>query len=888
MTSVDRHKQVKQLFDEACDLSIEERRQFLDRRCDGDDSLRQEVESLLAFEDEENAALSTSHRGAGPRLLAEELAGGEPSPDEHPKEIGSYKIRGVLGRGGMGIVYDAQQENPRRRVALKVIRSAFATEELLKRFWHEAQLLGQLDHPGIASIHEAGSAPIGDRTWPFIAMELVDGVPIDRHVRDLGLGTRETLELVARVCDAVEHAHQKGVVHRDLKPGNILVRGEATSTQQSTSSPDSIGEPKVLDFGVARITDSDLQVTTVHTHAGQIVGTLSYMSPEQVAGRRDIDARCDVYSLGILLFELLSGSRPYDLSGKPMAEAARIITDTDPPSLVSRTPAIGSDVSTIVSKALERDPDRRYVSAGELGADLRRYLADEPILARPASTIYQFKKFARRNHVLVGGVAATLLSLTAGLVATTLALVNAQAERDAKAVALEQSNTVTEFLSDMLGAANPSEQGREVTVREVLDQAALDIEGRFENRLVEAELRKVIGYTYTTLSEYAKADTQITAAVALWDELVENRRDPWFFDGYQLIGQVAYFQGDYERALESFTKAYDFVRLEDPPDHMAAIMTGSNVAFLNMQLGHYDVAREIFQQGLEAARQSVGEDDPLAIDVKGNLAMLETRMGRYGEAIALYEDAIERSERVRGPEDPQTILFRSNLGTALLRDHRNEQGREQLSRVYEIQQRVLGPDHSQTMITLGNLARVLGRLGEEREALRLVEEGLTLSMNKYGEENPSTIYLQSTLVKALLGVGETGRALDVARKALKTSRVVLGEDADPVATAWEDYILALTAHGDPEAGLREAQEFTTSATETYGPRHDRVRRGRIRLSEVYEELDRDEDAERELLAAYELSDSLQTKEVAEKLVSIYEQMGRTEDAERWRASTVSR
>ena len=300
----------------------------------------------------------------------------------------------------MGTVYEAEQDNPRRTVALKVIRPGLVSPELLKRFSHEAQILARLQHPGIAQVYEAG---MGEDGQPFFAMEFIRGMPLDEYARSRGLDAAARLELLARVCDAVQHAHEKGVIHRDLKPGNILV--------------DETGQPKVLDFGVAHVTAADLLTSASRTQAGQLLGTLSYMSPEQIAADpAGLDGRSDVYTLGVILFELLAHRLPYQLDQLPVHEVARVIREQEPSRLGSIDTLYRGDVEIIVAKALEKDKTRRYASAGDLASDIRRYLRGEAILARPASALYQLRKFARRNRALVAGVSGIFAALLVGTV----------------------------------------------------------------------------------------------------------------------------------------------------------------------------------------------------------------------------------------------------------------------------------------------------------------------------------------------------------------------------------------------------------------------------------------------------------------------------------------
>jgi WD40 repeat protein/predicted Ser/Thr protein kinase len=356
--------------------------------------------------------------------------------------LGHYRVLRRIAEGGMGAVYEAEQDSPRRPVALKVVRPGFASPALLKRFAHEAQILGRLHHPGIAQVYEAGLADDGQ---PFFAMEFIRGLSLDEYVRRNGLDLADRVGLVARVCDAVQHAHDRGVIHRDLKPANILV--------------EETGQPKVLDFGVAHATDADLLTGAALTQTGQLLGTPSYMSPEQIAANpAAIDRRADVYAMGVILFELAAHRLPYRLDNRPLAEAARLILEQDPPLLGSIDPELRGDVETIVARALEKDPARRSHSAAELTADLRHWLAHEPIMARPPSALYHLRKFARRHTGLVVGVIATGMALVLGLICTLVFAVaearqRGQAEHNAQTALDEKREAQFQTYRARLAAA---------------------------------------------------------------------------------------------------------------------------------------------------------------------------------------------------------------------------------------------------------------------------------------------------------------------------------------------------------------------------------------------------------------------------------------------------
>jgi WD40 repeat protein/predicted Ser/Thr protein kinase len=461
-------ERVRQLFLGAAELPPAARGAFLDRNCAREPAVRSEVEALLAQDEHGERVLDAPPHVVELRSALDDslrLLESEPAPER----IGRYTVLSTLGRGGMGVVYLAEQENPRRKVAVKIVHAGGMSPAMLRRFQQEASILGQLAHPGIAQIYEAGVATVRWKggmvaQWPFLAMEYVRGETLLAYVERSCRDTNARLVLLASICDAVQHAHQRGVVHRDLKPGNILVNSD--------------GQVKVLDFGIARLTNSDVQTATLQTEVGSLIGTLPYMSPEQVSGVSDeIDTRSDVYALGVIGYELLAGQLPYDVSAHSIPEAIRVIRET-PPSHLSRIQGrFRGDLDTIVHKALEKDRARRYQSASELAADLRNYLARLPIAARPPTTFYQLRMFARRNKALVGGVFATILALLLGAVGFSL-----------------QANRATRGWNHARQAGHLAEQRRELAERRayiatvIAAQAALTANdvGTSRERLEEA------------------------------------------------------------------------------------------------------------------------------------------------------------------------------------------------------------------------------------------------------------------------------------------------------------------------------------------------------------------------------------------------------------------
>jgi tetratricopeptide (TPR) repeat protein len=589
----------------------------------------------------------------------------------------------------MGAVYEAEQDQPRRTVALKVIKPGMASPALLKRFEQEAQALGRLQHPGIAQIYDAGTADTGYGPQPYFAMEFIRGEDLRSFVASRRFSTLERLDLVAKVCDAVNHAHQRGLIHRDLKPGNILV--------------DETGQPKILDFGVARLTDRDAQATS-QTDVGQLIGTLAYMSPEQVlADPLELDIRSDVYALGVILYELLADRLPYNLSNK-LHEALLAIRQEDPARLSSVNRNYRGDIETIVAKSLEKDKSRRYSSAAELAADIRRYLTNEPIVARPPTLSYQLQKFAIRHKALVGGLAGVFVVLVAGIIVSTLqaaratraehtatdqrdrairseaathaqmerataaehaafaAEAQARTERDA-AMAQKQradmesatAKAISEFLqrglfeqaSGAQNAGTPSGASN-VTIRSALDRAAVQVDHKYDQQpLVEAGVREYIAKAYRALGAFAGAQPQLERAVAL------RRRK----------------QG------------------EEHPDTLRA---KSDLGAIYLSQNKIAEAEPLITTVRKVRLRTLGEDNPDSADSAVLLATLYRAQGKLEDSITLLKSTVDVERRLHGAQDKDTLVTMLLLIQPYVDQRKFEDALDVASRVVDLGLRAYG------------------------------------------------------------------------------------------------------------------------------------------------------------------------------------------------------
>lgn len=858
-------------------LQGEQRTRFVQQACSGDPALARAVEQLLRLHDSVTIDASTSPTNpdespappAPLRFDAFRTATGPGAPDR----VGPYRILGELGHGAMGVVYVAEQRHPRRRVALKVVRPEMLTPERERRFDLETEALARLRHPGIATIYEAGRADLHGRPHPYFAMELVQGLPLDTHAGRLA--PRQRVALIAAICDAVEHAHTRGFVHRDLKPANILVEDD--------------GRPRVLDFGVARSTDS--------AGAGELVGTVPYMSPEQLAADPDVDLRTDIYALGVILCEVLTGKRPHDVGGMTVDEAIDIVAI--PPVLDEK--ALGRELAAIIAKAVHPDREARYHSAGELATDLRRYLRHEPVLALGASRLYRLRKLIQRNPVPSALTAAAALLLIAGSAGVAwqaaratrgwnlarletqraeTALAGEAEERARAQSALERAEAerrrvfaVNVFMTNMLTSADPANAlGEELTVRELLDSTARSLPDDLrEQPEIEATVRMALANTYIALGEYTSAErqaemmleTSITALGENHPTTADARRtlaqvytetdraaeaeplvlaaitaidalgDP--VEAARVRGELArvrFGTGRAAEALELWSQARDDLTRLLGPDAEYTLVMAHNLCHALKQAGRLAEAESIARDLLDRRRRTLGPDNPqtiAAIELLGGLIMSQ---GREREALPLQRESLDARTRILGEHHIATLLSMGNLGATLIRLGELEEAEVLTRRAIEAHSAKLGRESNRTLVLLANLAYLLEERGRQDEAVAIYREIIDIRKRATGGTDPETWPSMNNLAMILMELGRYAEADELFRELIALCTRVVPETHYIVAIFRNNHGSCLTAlrrYDEAAAALESSHAIITAF---FGPDHERTARSRQRLAEL--------------------------------------------------------
>jgi eukaryotic-like serine/threonine-protein kinase len=774
---------IKELFEAALEVEPARRDALLQERCH-DVRVLAEVERLLSEHDKAGTFLPTPAVG--------NLASDEYSAPQS-RNFDSYQLIELIGEGGMGEVWLAEQREPvRRRVAIKLIKAGMGTREVVARFESERQALALMDHPAIAKVFDAGSTPEGR---PYFVMEYVAGTPITTYCDKHKLTTRERMELFIQVCEGVQHAHQKAIIHRDLKPSNILV-----------SEVDGKPMPRIIDFGLAKATGQGLTDATMLTRMGAVLGTLEYMSPEQAnSGGEDIDTRTDVYSLGVVLYQLLAGALPLDLKKLAYEEVLRRLREqdvrrpssrilakgedsattaqnrgTDPPSL---TRQLRGDPDVVVLKALEKDRKRRYGSPSELAADIGRCLRNEPVAAHPPSAAYRASKYLRRHTLGVSVATATVLLLISFAITEAIQLRRITEERDRATRERDRADRITQFMTGMFKVSDPSEsRGNAVTAREILDKALVDIDTGLNNDPeLKARLMDTMADTYDSLGLYTREQPILERAI----EIQRRTLGPEHPDTLNSMNNLASDlrqEGHYTEAERLDRETLEIRRRVLGPEHPKTLGTISNLAAVLWDEGHLAEAEKLIREALDIQRRVLGPENPVTLIMMDNLAVDLDEEGHYAEAEKLNREALDIRRRILGPEHPDTLLSMENLGADLGSEGRYPEA-EQLDReTLDIRRRVLGREHPETLNSMSALADVFGLEGHYAEAEKLSREAVDIQRRVLGPEHPDTVTAMSNLATGLEGEGHYAEAEKLARQVLAIQRRVLGPEHPRTAT----------------------------------------------------------------------------------------------------------
>ncbi|MCA9288361.1 MAG: serine/threonine protein kinase [Phycisphaerales bacterium] len=890
----DASHRVREVFEAVLGLAGRDRTEAIERLCAGDATLCAEVEALLdalASADEGGllgraetpaAMAATADSGAGrtPRL---ERAGADPAapgPDEDPsslvgRSIGRYRILGVLGEGGFGAVYRAEQHEPvRREVALKIIKRGMDSRAVLARFEAERQALAMMDHPCVAKVFDGGTADDGR---PYFVMELVRGEPVTTYCNTHRLPMDARVRLMARVCDAVQHAHGKGVIHRDLKPSNILV--DTIEGQPA---------PKVIDFGIAKALDRTAAGMSLETQQGQLIGTPDYMSPEQAAGEVDrVDTRTDVYALGVVLYELLTGARPFDLTKAALFEMQRVICEQDPPRPSTRfgqvsgqageaataarfgaSPrslgnALRRDLDWVVLRCLEKQADRRYPAASDLASDLRRYLSGQPVEAGPPSATYRLGKFVRRNRGGVAAGVAILVLLVAGAVGTSIGMVRAIDAREAEASARKDAEAnerlavaaadraeraeldareraddleqVAAFQEAQLAGLDPQQVGD--GIRERLDDAVRALGADPEQPdAMEPARRALERVNFTDIASQ-------TLEQDLFDPSIRAVREQ-FADQPEIRGRLLHTLGTtirevglLDRAIEVLQEAVR-VRSETlGPDDPDTLVSQASLGRTLQYAGRPREAEALFNSVLEARLRVFGDHDPATLDAMDRVADIAFTLGRQQDAERLYRQVLDARIALLGPDHLDTINSHESLARICRALRLNEEAERHHRIAAEGFERIYGFEHEGTQQSLSGLAGALTDQGRAAEAEAIYRRVVAFLEQRLGRSHPNTLVTTLSLVDCLQKQDRHADAADLAASILERAREQLPPDHWYLGSFEWVYSISLVALGrfaEAEALMLHAYQLFE---QNLGPQHVRAIATARGLTNLYEKWD---------------------------------------------------
>jgi serine/threonine protein kinase/tetratricopeptide (TPR) repeat protein len=835
--SIENWQRVKELLDQAIELAPEQRAKFIDEACGSNDVLRAELESLLSVGDGISADFLQSPLS---RDLKQDLDRIEATGSLVPGQLIAQRFQLIrkLGEGGMGQVWLAEQTSPvRRQVALKLIKAGMYDEAVVQRFQSERQSLAMMDHPAIAKVFDAGATPQGQ---PYLVMEFVPGLPITEYCDQHKLKIRERLELFIHACEGVQHAHQKAIIHRDLKPSNILVL-----------EVDGNPMPRIIDFGLAKTTAP--QLSGEFTQLGQFIGTPGYMSPEQVnLSGRDIDTRTDVYTLGVVLYVLLTGLQPFETKRreKPsLEEWLRQLREEEPPSPSTKVSGdkdtssataearstepkqlvslLRGDLDWITVKALERDRTHRYGTPSELAADLRRYLNHEPVMARPATPSYRLRKYIRRHQVAMSVSAVLLVMLavfsgvqTLQLRETTRERDHAKQERDRANQERDRATRITDFMTGMFKVSDPSEaRGNSVTAREILDKASNDLgKGLTQDPDVQSQMLHDMASTYTNLGLNARAHELAQRALDA-RLMLHGSDDPKTLESMAQLGLILHQEGHNLEAEKLEREALASERRVLGVEAPLTLETMDDLAVALKPLGRLSEAESIEREVVEVGTRTLGPENALTLRSMGHLGSVLFYEARYADAERVLRQALDIEDRIWGEDHPETLKALTMLAITIQDQGREAEAELLYRQVLITSEHVLGSQHRSTAGAMINLGSILSNEGHLVEAEKLIRDGVAVLSRIVGREHALTLTGQLNLAQVLFREGHIHDAERLQRETMAAEIRAYGPESPDTLSSRADLAETLIREGRYSEAERLARETFAIQRRTLGPQH---------------------------------------------------------------------
>ncbi len=869
-----RWDRIEELFREALERPEADRLAFLDAQSGEDPELLAEVLALLEADGRDHSLLD---REAG-RVARDVLDGSVPNVTH----FGPYRVLDVLGRGGMGVVYLAEREDLRKRVAVKVLRDAWLSPVWRARFEREERTLAQLNHPGVATLHDADVLEDGT---PYFVMEYVEGVPVTAYCEERALGIPARLRLFRAVCEVVLYAHRQAVIHRDLKPSNVLVTGD--------------GRVKLLDFGIAK------HLETLETAEEQIGTALApmtpaYAAPEQLTGD-PVGVYTDVYALGVILYELLAGRHPYVLKGLTPGQMENRILEGEPEppswaatgagssgsfSSVARQAAPTrhewADLDVICLTAIQEDPGHRYPTVEALIRDLDHYADGQPLDARPATVGYRTGKFLRR-HLRMVGVAAGVVALVSGMLG--FHTIQLAAERDRVRVEAQKAAQVSEYVISLFGTGDPyAAEADELDVRVLLERGERQAEALADQEAVKAAMLNTLGRVHAQLSNYERAEVLLTRALDLRRQGGARLE---VAESLSSLGGLLVDTGEYDRAEEVLREALALREHELPANHPELASTLSDLGSVRTYKGRYADAEALHRLAVRIYRAIDDRPQEALGAALNRLAVALFQQGKYSEAEPRYREALAVKMAVFGPEHASVTRVMANLGKLYEEVGDFELADSLLTEALRIRRATLGDDHFETAVGLGQIATLVSAMGDHERAERYLREALAIRERILSPTHPNVGTTLNNLASTLELRGDYDEAARLYERAAEVYAESLGERHRFTAIALANLAQVHLRRGHPEEAYPRYREAVSILEEVHPENHQELAHNRSRFGGVLVVLGRHAEAEPLLLEGFETLDEElgvdhpRTREAAARLVDLYEELGEPHRAERF-------